>query len=153
MEYTLELLKERTVERNGCWEWQRARNKLGYGNVGHAGKTWLSHRLAYMLHHKIDLGDLIVCHRCDNPPCINPDHLFLGTKKDNARDMADKGRISQQKRTHCPQGHEYDEKNTYISGKGDRHCRECRRDYMRKKADAENPNRVRKRSKYSSEQS
>lgn len=75
-----------------CWEWKGARLKLGYGRFRSAGKFVQAHRFSYALHAgHIPVG-MCVCHRCDNPPCCNPAHLFLGTKKDNADDRDKKGR-------------------------------------------------------------
>lgn len=77
-----------------CWEWTKARNKVsGYGAINDgAGKIVGAHRVAYQM----EFGDfdpaLDVLHHCDNPPCCNPKHLFLGTAKDNADDMVAKGR-------------------------------------------------------------
>lgn len=76
----------------GCWEWVGAKTSRNYGNMGFGVKNVLVHRLIYSL----CVGDLdkrlFVCHKCDNPPCCNPDHLFVGSPKDNTADMFSKGR-------------------------------------------------------------
>lgn len=75
-----------------CIEFTRAKCPQGYGRVWYKNKIWLSHRLSYRLSFgKFDEA-LFVCHHCDNPACINPDHLFLGTNRDNLDDMLRKGR-------------------------------------------------------------
>lgn len=82
-----------------CWEWTAGRDDKGYGQVrfgpfGEFKKTtgFMAHRIAYFLSTGVDPASLCVCHRCDNPPCCNPAHLFLGTVKDNSVDMVSKGR-------------------------------------------------------------
>lgn len=76
----------------GCWNWMALRNPSGYGVVNFKNKTRLAHRVAWELTHgEIPVG-MYACHTCDNPSCINPDHLFLGTQADNMRDMMEKGR-------------------------------------------------------------
>ncbi len=77
---------------DSCWEWQRFRNPLGYGRFRFEGKTELAHRIAWELTHgEIPVG-MFVCHSCDNPPCCNPAHLWLGTNAENIKDAARKGR-------------------------------------------------------------
>lgn len=75
----------------GCWEWQLSTNNCWYWKIKHNGKNIYVHRLSYML-YKWELWNMLVCHHCDNPKCINPNHLFLWTVKDNAQDMIKKGR-------------------------------------------------------------
>jgi hypothetical protein len=78
--------------RTQCWLWTGSRNAQGYGNISHEGRHLVAHRLAWLLWRgPIDV-DIKVLHRCDTPPCCNPDHLFLGTQADNVADMVAKGR-------------------------------------------------------------
>lgn len=79
---------------NECWEWQgvRMRTAFPYGRIGQGHNVLLAHRVSWELHNGPILDGLFVLHHCDNPPCVNPAHLFLGTHGDNMRDMASKGR-------------------------------------------------------------
>lgn len=82
-------------DETGCWEWIGARHRQGYGQFYIDGKILLSHRVAWMLRHgSMPTPEQKVCHRCDNPRCVNPDHLFLGSQADNARDCVAKGRAN-----------------------------------------------------------
>jgi len=75
-----------------CWEWQASLNSDGYGNIGIEQMTDRAHRLSWRLHYGPIPDGLSVLHKCDNPPCVRPDHLFLGTQADNVHDMQAKGR-------------------------------------------------------------
>lgn len=90
------------VDKSGeCWEWTGGLSN-GYGRIrlgGRTGKQILTHRLSYIWKHPLTIDllehpDICVCHRCDNPKCVNPSHLFLGSQHDNHNDMVLKGRIA-----------------------------------------------------------
>ena len=76
----------------GCWEWRGAQGSDGYGRVRRKSKTYSAHRFSYELFKGQIPQGLCVLHQCDNPLCVNPTHLFLGTKRDNTADMLRKGR-------------------------------------------------------------
>lgn len=78
---------------SGCWLWIASGNTDGYGQIMIRNKTRSAHRVSWKLHYgKLPL-DSLVCHKCDVPCCVNPDHLFLGTYKDNIVDCIEKGRF------------------------------------------------------------
>lgn len=81
------IAKVNTLDREKCWEWQAYRNEAGYGKCG----TDYAHRVSWKL-FRGDIGKFHVCHKCDNPSCVNPNHLFLGTRFDNMQDSIRKGR-------------------------------------------------------------
>lgn len=76
-----------------CWEYQGGKNNIGYGFIRDDNKMRTTHRVSYEEHNNIKIPRyMCVCHSCDNPICVNPSHLWLGTMKDNMRDMIQKGR-------------------------------------------------------------
>lgn len=85
------LIKNISKDLDGCWVWQKGKTKAGYGQITVRGETVYAHRLAYSLF----VGDIPVgkevCHKCDNPSCINPDHLFIGSHLENMHDAMKKG--------------------------------------------------------------
>jgi hypothetical protein len=76
----------------GCWLWAGSSHWDGYGQLNVNGVPVKTHRLSWELHRGPIPDGMCICHRCDFPPCVNPDHLFLGTFEDNARDMVNKNR-------------------------------------------------------------
>jgi hypothetical protein len=109
----------------GCWEWQRGRS-CGYGTITWRGTETKAHRVAWELTHGEIPAGLHVLHNCDNPGCVRPEHLRLGTHTDNMRDIVAHGYHPQARKTHCPKGHEYTPDNVYRYG-ARRHCKACHR--------------------------
>ena len=115
---------------SGCWLWTGAVDGDGYGVLYNSGDDRKTHRISWMIRFGPIPKGMSVLHKCDNPPCVNPDHLFLGTALDNMHDAMKKGRAKtwgalQAAKTHCKRGHLLSGSNVIVEkGKG-RHCRTC----------------------------
>lgn len=126
---------ERVDKSGDCWIWLRGVSQ-GYGIVNRRGlPPERAHRVAYELCiGKVPKG-LSVCHKCDNPRCVRPDHLFLGTQSQNIRDCIAKGRwhpqIHNKAKTHCVNGHIRSEENTRVDARGFKYCIRCKADRSR----------------------
>jgi len=80
------ILNNIETNENGCWIWQGYKTEKGYGQIRFRNKTYLAHRFSYEV-FKTSTSKKYVCHKCNNPNCINPEHLYLGSQADNIRDM------------------------------------------------------------------
>lgn len=108
-----------------CWEWYGNKIHIGYGVFGLNYRHMLAHRVSYELFREKIPNGLVIDHLCRNRCCVNPDHLEVVTQQENAR-RGETGKNNQySKKTHCPQGHPYDEKNTWIDKNNYRYCRNC----------------------------
>jgi len=131
---------------DGCIDWTGYRNGHGYGLVQWVGLPSKSaHRIAYWLAH--DELPKVVRHSCDRPCCVNPDHLLGGTQADNVADMVERRRHWAHERTHCANGHSYEEFGVRYGTRGDgsrfRICKECDRinTHKRRKPGVRGPKR------------
>ncbi len=137
--------RKHSVNLNGCWDWLGSKNiKMPYGRFRVGKKGILAHRFSYTINvGKIPEG-LCVLHKCDNPSCVNPEHLFLGTYLDNVRDCIKKGRDNKKfrGRTHCINGHQLVGNNLILEKGRWKRCKKCRQTYLKKRKKETNGKRV-----------
>jgi len=122
------LVENTIVLASGCHEWQGNISSDGYGRISYLNKKWRVHRLVWTLKNgPIPKGLDVRHYKCDNPPCINIDHLRIGTRKQNVQDMVRHGRQRKSmNKPYCTYGHKLTIENTYVH-RNKRMCRECRR--------------------------
>ena len=101
------LLNRAILNSDGCLEWQGAKTNRGYGRVKINKKSYLVHRLIFCIKNNLEYsGEFVICHKCDNPKCINPEHLFKGTQSENMKDSYQKGRtVIPKNAIHFQKGH------------------------------------------------
>lgn len=127
----LRLKLKKRILKNGCWEFTGTLDRYGYGQISYQGKITKVHRLSWELKNK-KLSTKCILHTCDNRKCFNPKHLYEGDKKQNSIDAVYRMRLFNQRKTHCSNNHEFNDKNTRMYGKR-RICRVC--DKLRKAAE------------------
>jgi len=122
------------VKTDTCWNWVGATIKSGYGKLRVDKRTCLAHRVSYSLKYGGIPRGLYILHNCDNPRCVNPEHLFAGSQKENVADMISKGRDANLKRVVCAKGHQFTVENTreVFNPHYHRRCRICERMAQRK---------------------
>ncbi len=131
----LEQFTKHTSKQQGCWPWLGKQTAQGYGQIrvdeeGEKKRYIYAHRYSHELHNGAIPHGLLIRHSCDNPNCVNPAHLSVGNKVDNALDMVERSRHFMQKRTHCAKGHELSEDNIlFHSGRTGRTYRSCAKCY------------------------
>lgn len=123
---------------NGCWEWRGPRSARGYGSLNTADGRLYAHRVAYELHNGPIPDGLVVRHKCDNPPCVNPNHLEIGTQLDNIQDSVERGRNRNLRMgSLCTSGRHLIESldDLYVSpSSGRKRCRHCQAEWRARRA-------------------
>lgn len=121
---------------DACWPWLGTTDGRGRGLFWLEGRHQRAPRVAWSLHHGLPFpSEKLACHTCDNPICVNPAHIFVGSMSENITDAVNKGRHKanaehsgwQKHKTHCKRGHPLDGDNLYTNSHGGRGCRICQR--------------------------
>lgn len=136
------LSRTENVGTDGCWTWTGAKLRTSdHGQCRVAGRAWLVHRLVFTVVNGPIPDGMVVMHKCDNPPCVNPDHLRLGTQLDNIADCKSKGRArnAHSRKTSCPKGHPYGGANLITRRNGTRACRACQNERRARQHARETP--------------
>lgn len=121
---------------NACWRWTGALGRNGYGYISVNGKDRTAHRVGWEIENGGEMpSELHACHTCDHTWCVNPSHIWAGTRHENMRDARDKGRLRmpsdpgwRKRLTHCKHGHEFTPENTrFRLDQGARECLTCKK--------------------------
>lgn len=123
MESVEKRFRNKVEKTRECWLWMGCKSH-GYGRFRVAGRTVFAHRWAFEQAYGVIPKGIDVLHLCDTPACVRHDHLYLGTDSENMLDAVAAGTHNETRKTHCPQGHPYDEENTRLY-QGRRHCKRC----------------------------
>lgn len=117
-----------TEPNTGCFLWTNAEDGCGYGWFRINGKMCRAHRISWMINKGNIPNNKLVLHKCDTPQCVNPEHLFLGSNLDNAKDKVKKNRqwkLGAPKKNKCKNDHFFSGDNLYVNDNGRRTCRAC----------------------------
>lgn len=121
------LLKKSRRTESGCLEWTGWRGATGYGFTSFRGRQRPTHRLMYRITKGPIPEGMQILHSCDNPPCMEPDHISQGTGQKNMQESVERGRHFEAVKTHCDQGHELSGDQVHTEKNGRRHCKVCSR--------------------------
>lgn len=124
--------KVKFFEKNKCWNWNGWLDKNGYGNFRYGPAKIRSHRFSYMISKGAIPTNMLICHTCDNPSCVNPDHLYAGTPKQNTIDSVVRKRHVEARKTHCKNGHAFAVGILYRNNFGKRVCGICNKNQKKK---------------------
>lgn len=120
--------------KNNCWEWTGCKSSNGYGSFNGIS----AHRFSYNYFNGQAKEGMHICHKCDNRSCVNPYHLFEGTRSDNMQDAKRKGRLKWPEERlvkECKNGHKLSGSNLYLNPRGYRECRTCREAARRRRTE------------------
>jgi hypothetical protein len=132
---------DKTSGPDACWPWLGTTDARDRGQFWLGGRRHRAPRIAWSLHHSRAFPDeLLACHTCDNPNCVNPSHIWPGTMSENISDAVSKGRHKpnahacgwQKDKTECKRGHSFTPENTKINSRGGRTCRTCQKMHQAK---------------------
>lgn len=137
---TIKLFFQKVLKTQFCWIWVGAKTDDFYGRVRVNKRSIGAYRLSYLIHIGPIQEGLLVCHKCDNPMCVNPDHLFVGSMSDNIKDCVLKKRhgsyLKMIGKKECGRGHEWIEQNIYSRKNGKKECLICKK--MRRQKHSQN---------------